>query len=119
MIGLTKKELQTIQSLGEAIKKEVDAPYTIDMLTAETGIPAAKLQIGFKHIYERTVTDYIKNVRLDVAEELIRTSELTISEVVYTIGFSSRSYFSKIFKERFGCSPKDFQDQCKQLVISA
>lgn len=115
---LSRKELTTIKELGDHIREHYDDQFTIEDLTNQTGIPAAKLQEGFKHLYGRTVTDYIKNVRLEVAEELLKTTDLTISEVVYSIGFSSRSYFSKIFREKYHCSPKSFQDSIKQRAMA-
>ncbi|MBP2830696.1 helix-turn-helix transcriptional regulator [Aquimarina sp. U1-2] len=116
---LTKAELKKIQELGTSIKANADIQYSVDMLTNQTGIPAAKLQTGFKHLFGRTVTDYIKNIRLEIAEELIKTTDLNISEIVYSVGFSSRSYFSKIFREKYGCSPKSFQDNLKYRAVSA
>ncbi|MBQ0733342.1 AraC family transcriptional regulator [Aquimarina celericrescens] len=117
--ALTRNELKTIQDCGTYIKENADIQYSIEMLTNQTGIPAAKLQTGFKHLFGRTVTDYIKNVRLEIAEELIKTTDLNISEIVYSVGFSSRSYFSKIFREKYGCSPKSFQDNLKYRAVSA
>ncbi len=116
---LTKDELKTIQNFGLKIKNNVDNQYSLDGIANETGLTPAKLQIGFKHLFGRTVTGYIKNVRLEIAEELIKTTDLNISEIVYSVGFSSRSYFSKIFKEKFGCSPKTFHDNLKYSAMSA
>ncbi|WP_438710244.1 helix-turn-helix domain-containing protein [Aquimarina muelleri] len=117
--SLTKKELKIIQELGQKIRNNVDTAYNINALTLQTGIPAAKLQEGFKYLFGRTVTDYIKNARLEFALGLIKTRDLTISEVVYSVGFSSRSYFSKIFKEKYNCCPKLYQDSIKSLAASA
>ena len=117
--SLSKRELKIIQELGMEIKENADRQYNIKDLTFKSGIPAAKLQEGFKHLFGRTVTDYIKNVRIEIAEELIKTTDLTISEIVYTIGFTSRSYFSKIFKEKYKCSPRSYQESQKYIAVSA
>ncbi len=114
--SLRKEELKTIHDLGNEIRENWDQPYCIDGLTEQTGISAAKLQEGFKHLFGRTINDYIKNVRLEIAEGLIANNELTISEVVYSVGFSSRSYFSKIFKEKYNCSPKYYQESKRQKM---
>lgn len=116
---LTKRDLKIIKDLGQQIKDKPEVLYTIKDLTLQTGISAAKLQEGFKHLFGRTVTDYIKNIRIDVAVDLIKTTDLTISEIVYTIGFTSRSYFSKIFKERYNCSPRAYQVSQRFKAISA
>lgn len=107
---LTIREISLVRQLAEKINEKPEFPYNINQLMTETGLSAAKLQEGFKLISGFTVTEYIRNIRLKKSEELIRTTDLTISEIVYTIGFSSRSYFSKIFKEKYECSPKHYQE---------
>lgn len=58
------------------------------------------MQEGFKLLHGLTTCDYVKSVRLKKSEELISTTDLTVYEIVYSLGLSSRSYFSKIFKEK-------------------
>lgn len=113
--SLIKKELIIVRKLGETIVKKPSKSYTLNQLSKESGLSQAKLQNGFKFLYTRTVTEYIRHVRLEAARELISTTDLNISQIVYTIGFTSRSYFSKIFKEKYGVTPNEFK---KQLITS-
>ena len=53
-------------------------------------------------------SEFIKNQRLVMAAQLIKTKDLNISEVGYSIGFNDPSYFAKCFKQEFGVSPKEF-----------
>ena len=66
-----------------------------------------------------TVTKYIRHTRILAAEHVIKTTDLNISEVVYSIGLTSRSYFSKIFKKKYNCSPKDYQLNRQLTFLSA
>ncbi|EKF56429.1 AraC family transcriptional regulator [Galbibacter marinus] len=111
--GLTSQELKRITAVAEHIKGNPSASYSIKKLTKTFAISPSKLQKGFKILYNRTVADYIKNIRVEVAENMIKNRNCTISEIVYDIGFSSRSYFSKIFKEKYNCSPKHYQEKLK------
>ncbi|MEO2050781.1 MAG: AraC family transcriptional regulator [Allomuricauda sp.] len=111
--SLLKRELKTIRSFAKKIEKHIAQDFSLEEISAETGLTQAKLQEGFKLLYNKTVTEYIRNARLEVARDLIANSELNISEVVYSIGFTSRSYFSKIFKEKFGISPSEFKNNKK------
>ncbi len=106
---LLRRELKIIRNCAKAIEKNYSTLYTLESLSLETGLTQAKLQEGFKLLYSQTVTEYIRNVRLDVARDMIANTELSISEIVYSIGFSSRSYFSKIFKEKYNISPSEFK----------
>ncbi len=108
--SLLRSELKIVRNLAKKIVKDVSQDYSLEELALESGLSQAKLQEGFKLIYARTVTEYIRHARLEVARNLIRTTDLNISQIVYTIGFSSRSYFSKIFKRKYGISPSEFQE---------
>ncbi|WP_428232183.1 helix-turn-helix domain-containing protein [Flavobacterium sp.] len=116
---LTLREMEEIKELSEAIKANPEEAFTIKSLSKKSGLSPNKLQEGFKMIHNRTVNDYITHMRVLKAEILIRTSDLNISEIVYCIGFTSRSYFSKIFKEKFNCSPKEYKFNLNPLAITA
>ena len=115
--NLLRSELKTIRKLAKDIIKEPSKEYSLELLSSESGLSQAKLQEGFKLLYTRTVTEYIRHVRLEAARDYIRTTDMNISQIVYTIGFSSRSYFSKIFKNKYGISPSEFQNNTLSVVM--
>ena len=117
--GLTLRELEEVKDLSEFIKSNPEEAFSIKSLSKKSGLSPNKLQEGFKMIHNRTVNDYITHMRVLKAEILIRTSDLNISEIVYCIGFTSRSYFSKIFKQKFNCSPKEYKFNLNSLAITA
>tara|TARA_R110002020_G_scaffold405128_2_gene615161 strand:- start:2009 stop:3028 length:1020 start_codon:yes stop_codon:yes gene_type:complete len=113
---ISKKQLAKAQELSSFIRENFSAPHRIKSLTARSGLSPGKLQESFKALYNRTVVDYIRNVRLIEAAELIKANELSISEIVYAVGFTSRSYFSKIFKNKYHFSPKEYQDKIRETL---
>ncbi len=112
-VDLTKNEISKAISLSEFIKEEPVYPHSIDSLSAKNGLSPAKLQKSFKYLYGHTVSDYVRDVRLMKSEELIKNTDMSISEIVYAVGFNSRSYFSKIFKKKYKLSPKKYQSLFK------
>lgn len=116
---LTNSEMASIQHLSTIIKQHPEQEYTINSLCQQSGLPKAKLQEGFKLMHGLTVTNYIINVRILAAEHLIQTTDMNISEIVYSIGLTSRSYFSKIFKKKYKCSPKSYQENRQMVFMSA
>lgn len=114
--SLTSRELETIRELSLFINNYSDRSLSIAYLCKKGGLSPSKLQEGFKLLHHTTVTNYIREVRIRKAEELIKNTDLNISEVVYSIGLISRSYFSKIFKAKYNCSPKLYRE--KQQYIS-
>jgi AraC-like DNA-binding protein len=117
--SLSRNEMETIKELSSFIKNYPEVKYSLEYLSKKGGMSPAKLQEGFKLLHNRTVSDFIRNVRVETAEQLIRTTELNISEIVYTVGLTSRSYFSKIFKQKYNCSPKYYQDHQKTTAVTA
>ena len=108
-----------IEEAVNAIKRKPEFPYTVTDLSKEYGLSPTKLQEGFKVMEGTTVTNFIRNERLILAEELIQTSDMNISEIVYSIGFTSRSYFSKIFRNKFNCTPKAYLMNIRNVSLSA
>lgn len=111
--SLLRRELKIVRDMAKKIAKNISLEYTLEKLSLESGLSQAKLQEGFKLLYTRTVTEYIRHVRLEAARDYISTTDMNISQIVYSIGFSSRSYFSKIFKNKYGISPSEFQNNVK------
>jgi len=116
---LSVDELDEIKELSIFIKNYPDRHFSIRMLVRQSGLSPAKLQEGFKFIHDMTVTNYIRKIRVEFAEKLIKTTDLNITEIVYTVGLTSRSYFSKIFKEKYNCSPKRYQDNQLRAVTQS
>jgi len=115
--SLLKRELKAIRKYAKKIEKNIAKDFSLEEISAETGLTQAKLQEGFKLLYNKTVTEYIRHARLELARDYIANTEMNISEVVYSIGFTSRSYFSKIFKEKYGLSPSEFKNSKKSAHV--
>ncbi|AQS94422.1 AraC family transcriptional regulator [Polaribacter sp. BM10] len=116
--SLTQNEMELIKELTDYVNNYPDLDHKINVLTRKIGLTAAKIQEGFKLMHGLTVCEYIRSVRLKKSEELIINTDLSISEIVYSLGFSSRSYFSKRFREKYNCSPRDYKKKNK-LAMTA
>ena len=117
--SLSRSEMDTINELSNFIQNYPEIKYTLAYLSKKGGMSPAKLQEGFKLLHNRTVSDFIRNTRVETAENLLKTTDLNISEIVYTVGLTSRSYFSKIFKEKYNCSPKYYQENQYSVAVTA
>lgn len=114
--NLLQNELVRINDISEYIKNYPEIQHSIKMLCKKSNLSPAKLQEGFKFMFDRTVSDFVRHVRLEKAVVLLNTTDLTISEIVYTVGLTSRSYFCKIFKQKHNCSPKEFRLKLKKIT---
>lgn len=64
----------------------------------------------FRKTYDESVTQYILKMKMENAADLIRTSQMSIKEIAYQLGFEDISYFYKQFKKIFDCTPKEMRD---------
>lgn len=86
----------------------------------ELGIPfiASELNMSTRQFYRKfnemsvdiSPNEFIKLCRLEKAADLLRSTNLSILEIISMIGINSRSYFYKEFIKKFGCTPKDFRN---------
>lgn len=106
----------TVKKLKEAatiIETELENMDNIIALSKRVGLNQNTLQGGFKSLYNSSVNEYIRNARIEKAKKLIENTNLNITEITYQIGINSRSYFSKLFKERYSISPKQYVNQVR------
>ncbi len=106
---LRSSELKQIHKVSYLIESNISDIPTVENLARIAGLNVNKLQAGFKKLYGTTVNNFVQLKRLDAAYNLLTKTDLTISEIVSAIGLSSKSYFSKIFKEKYSISPSEFR----------
>ena len=63
----------------------------------------------FQECFARTPMDYVRDVRLRRAAQLLHRGELSVNDIATRVGFASRSHFSRAFGEHFDCSPAEFR----------
>lgn len=114
--SLSPENIKKIQLLSTYIVDNISEPLSVDVLSKLSGMGPKKLQTGFKLLYSKSVNEYIRDLKLEIARDALTNSHITISEIVYNIGFKSRSYFSKIFAERYGILPNKYRSSLSQSV---
>nr|WP_315206781.1 substrate-binding domain-containing protein [uncultured Flavobacterium sp.] len=105
-------EQDFLRKLNDLIEKNLDnSAYTVEDLARSLTISRVQLYRKVKAILGISVSDHINNIRLDKSKELLKKSELNISEIAYAVGFSSPNYFSTSFKNKFGVTPKEYKSK--------
>lgn len=98
------------EKLKEIIMEHLDDPeLSSKLLSQELGLSRSKFYRELKHIDGLSLSDYIRNVRLEKAENLLAHSAYTAREVVDMTGFVNLSHFSKIFKLKYGMAPVEYK----------
>lgn len=106
--GISEQDF--LRKLNELIEKNIDKSlYTVENLAKDLTISRVQLYRKVKAILGISVSDHINNIRLEKSKELLLNSNQNISEIAYSVGFSSPNYFSTSFKNKYGLSPKEFK----------
>ena len=82
-----------------------ETELSVEVLASEVFLSRSQLYRKIKTLTGVSVNEFIRNVRLEKAKELIEFGNDNINEISYKVGFSSPSYFTKCFKEKFGYLP--------------
>jgi AraC-like DNA-binding protein len=86
----------------------VESDFNVKAFSRALGMSRMQLHRKLKAMTGQTATEFIRSQRLKLAAQLLKTSDINISEVGYTVGFNNHSYFTKCFKEQFGTTPTEY-----------
>lgn len=75
------------------------------------------LSRSFKKYFNESPTDYITNLRLNFAANLLSNSDEDITNIAMDCGFENLSHFYHLFKKRFDASPKEFRSKHQKTII--
>ena len=84
-----------------------DQKLSMPMLERKLGMSRSHIYRKVKSLTGLTPSNYMNSVRLVHAKNMLADSDMNVSEVAYAVGFSSPSYFSKMFAKEFGHPPKE------------
>lgn len=87
-----------------------DENFGIAELCELLNISRTQLHRKLKKLTGLSTSHYIRSLRLEIAREILESSDLNVSEVAFKVGFSSPSYFSKVFKVQFGYTPRKLRE---------
>jgi AraC-like DNA-binding protein len=103
-----------------AVLKFIATNYTnpeldLEGVVAATGTNRTKVNEVLKSELGMTFTSYLNKLRLTEAARLLtEKSDTTVAEIAYSVGYANVSYFNKLFKEEYGCTPKAFRTLADQ-----
>ena len=110
------KEMKTRnQNLAMQIKQYLDLHYadkiTLDSLAERMHVSKYYVVHEMKREYKCSPIDYLIHVRLGEAQNLLNTTELTVSEISRRVGYDNVSYFNTLFARKTGTTPTEFRNR--------
>lgn len=99
---------RAVSELKHYLETHYAEPLCYDDYCARTGLSSGHLCQAFRRLVGRPPHTYLIDVRLQHARRLLRHSQLTIAEVARAVGIDNPNYFSRLFRQRFGQTPRQF-----------
>ncbi len=105
----SSKDKEFLEALITLIENNLLNPdLNIDYLCTQMGMSRTKLYNKIKGMTNQSINDFVRTVRLKNAVKLMVTQDVSIAEVMYSVGIQTQSYFTKAFKAEYGKTPSQF-----------
>ena len=93
------------------IREHFSEPITLDILANYLGLHKSYLCTIFKQTTKDSFCTYINKIRIDESKKLLQNTNLSMTEIALSVGFSSSSYFNTIFKKIAGKTPLEYRKE--------
>ena len=109
-IHTTNRDSEFIRKIHEIIEAHMDNPdFSVDDFAQATNMGRTLFYKKIKGLTNYSPNEYLRIIRLKKASELLKTTDLNVSEIAYKVGFNDPDYFSKCFREHFEMRPTQFR----------
>lgn len=96
---------KTLNYISENLEKEISLVSAAEFAK----VKPVYLSRLFKEETGKNFIEYLTDMRLEKAKQLLCDDELNIKEITYSVGYADQNYFSKIFRKKFGMTPTEFR----------
>lgn len=103
---LSSDDVERVHHASTVLTQCLTNPPSITQLARQVGLNDYKLKLGFRQVLGTTPFGYLRRQRLELAQQLLADSEMSVEQVAIIVGYKSRSSFTAAFCRQFGASPK-------------
>lgn len=104
-----KKRIEQLKKVLEFIEQEYDKPITLEDLANKTNLNPKYFTKIFNQMTGKSPIQYLNSYRIEIACNMLLSTDLSITDICLSCGFNDLSYFIKIFKKEKNMSPKKFR----------
>ena len=109
---LQKKDIEFIEKIHHVIEENIDnSDFNIDSIADTLGISRSAFFKKLKSITGLAPVEMIKEIRLTKSVELLKSTDLTISEIAFAVGFKESGYYGKCFRKKYGQTPTEYMSK--------
>jgi AraC-like DNA-binding protein/mannose-6-phosphate isomerase-like protein (cupin superfamily) len=107
---------EIMQTMMAYINSHYQDKMTVQDIAGSANISNRDCYRRFNKCLSTTPSEYLKNIRMKKAMELLDESDKTVTEISSAVGFGNSSYFSKLFRELMHCTPSKYRDEKMRLA---
>lgn len=100
------------------LQQHYNEGLNIESLSKQFNISVRSLNRRFKEATQQTPKQYLQQLRIDAATELLRKTNLSIGDIASHVGYQDVSYFSEVFKKTMGANPKSYRLSVRDKLFS-
>jgi YesN/AraC family two-component response regulator len=114
-VRMKSPDEKLLERVMAVINKNIgNSDLSVDMIAQEVGISRVHLHRKMKELTGQTPHDFIRNIRLKKAAQLLANQGMNVTEVMYACGFANPASFSTVFKKFYGMTPRDYMKEHQQ-----
>jgi two-component system response regulator YesN len=104
-----QKEKNSIQEIELFLRNNYERDIPLQEIADRFYLSREYISRRFKAEYNETITNYLTNIRIEKAKELLENPHLKIYEISFKVGYQNEKYFSKVFKKAVGLTPNEYR----------
>ncbi|RKN77171.1 AraC family transcriptional regulator [Paenibacillus ginsengarvi] len=91
------------------IEENALSPVKLEDVASHVGLSVSRAVHLFKSVFDQSIMQYVQQIRLSAARERILFSKMSLEQIAEMCGFNSYTYFYRVFRARYGTSPKEYR----------
>lgn len=112
---LANKDTQLLEKIKQVIEDNMDnSDFNIDTIANNIGLSRSAFFKKLKSLTGLAPVDLVKELRLSKSVELIKSTDMSIAEIAFAVGFKDSSYYSKCFRKKYGLTPREYINQWRK-----
>lgn len=107
--------LSTVKKMVSYIQENYKNKMGLPEICQAGNVGKTKCSALFQTYYNMSPMEYVRNYRIEKGAKLLESTDMSITDIAYEIGFSDGSHFSKLFGQLIGCSPQQFRNYGREM----
>ncbi|MDD6259138.1 MAG: AraC family transcriptional regulator [Erysipelotrichaceae bacterium] len=111
------QDMTLLNRMTACIYHHYSEKLTLSDIASSANVSISTANRIFRHFLNSTPVDFLNQCRLESAAGLLRATDKPISDIAYDCGFSQQSYFTRIFRREYGCTPASYRKQPNDIYV--